>query len=247
MRPYGRHDPGAIHAGHEHPARERRVVGKEARDLRHDPAREAEGAHVRPVARPGPGDDLGHAIAPQIRGRYVDATLETRVVGEEAVAPQLGEPAIEEVEDTHVWTAAGTGARHDVGDAITVDIADGHVHATRERRVVSEEAVVEDLDELTIDVAPEPDVRPAARTGAGNDFRDAIAGHVAARDGHTTRKRRIVGEEARKLRHDAARDPVDAHVRPAAWTGPGDQLVDAIAVDIALRRVPHTRTGRCAV
>ena len=57
------------------------------RDLRHDAAREAEGTHMRPAARPGPGDDLGHAIARQIPGRHGDAARERRVVGDRSSRP----------------------------------------------------------------------------------------------------------------------------------------------------------------
>ena len=49
-RQYGRHDAVEIHGRHVDPAHERRVVGEEARDLRHDAARETEGAHVRRAA-----------------------------------------------------------------------------------------------------------------------------------------------------------------------------------------------------
>ncbi len=67
-----------------HPARERRVVGEEAGDLRHDAAGEAEGAHVRPAAWPGPGDHVREPVTRHVAARHEHAAGEERVVGVEA-------------------------------------------------------------------------------------------------------------------------------------------------------------------
>ena len=112
--PRSRNDLGHAVAGHvpgrhADAARERRVVGEEARDLRHDAARQAEGAHVRPAAGPRPRNDLRHAVARQIPGRHGDPARERRVVREEA--RDLRHDAAREAEGAHVRPAAGPCSR----------------------------------------------------------------------------------------------------------------------------------------
>src|SRR5262249_48282860 len=78
-----------------------------------------------------------------------DAAREARVEGREA--PQQG--AVEAAEDLHVRPAARAGARDDIGVAVAVDVAGGHVDAPGEARIVGQEGpedgqrrAVEDLD-----------------------------------------------------------------------------------------------------
>src|SRR5207237_1129106 len=71
----------------------------------------------------------------------------------------------------------------------------------------------------------------AARAGAGDDVRPAVAVDVAGRDEDAAGEGRGVGVEApHDVRRVARGERLD--VRPAAGAGPGDDVVHAVAVDV---------------
>src|SRR5205807_2416249 len=117
-----------------HPAAEAGRVGEEALEERAIGA--AEDFDVRPAASPGPGDDVRLAVAIDVASGDVDPAGEARVVGEEAHE----ERTVGAAEDLDVRASPGPGAGDDVGDAVAVDVADGHPHAAGEGRIVGHEA-----------------------------------------------------------------------------------------------------------
>src|SRR5262249_24542651 len=97
----------------EDAAEERAVEGEETGVAGR--ARPAEGADVRPAARPGPGNDLGLAVAVRVRSGDGDAAAEGGVVGEELVRER---PVT--AEGAGVRPAAGAGAGDDLGATVAV-------------------------------------------------------------------------------------------------------------------------------
>jgi len=233
--------PVEIAAGDTDAAGERRFVAPEARRPDERSARELEHPHVRAAGRTGAGDDLVDAIAVEVAGADVDAAGERRFVGVEA--REYRERAAVVAERLNVRPASGTGARDDVADSVAVDVAHRHFHTAGEDGLVRVEA--RDL----VQAARETErahLRGAARARAGDDVGESVPVDVAARDRHAARERGIVGEETRELRHRAARQLQHAHMRTAAGSRAGDDLVDAVAVDIAAR-APDRRDERRAV
>ncbi len=80
---------------------------------------------VWPAAGPCAGNDVGLCISVDIGGCHGDAPRECGIVGEEGMDLR----AAFAVENLDVWPAAGPCAGNDVGPAIGVDVAQGHVHA----------------------------------------------------------------------------------------------------------------------
>src|SRR5207244_230224 len=119
------------------------------------------------AAGAGARDDVGLAVAVEVRGRHVDPGSKTGIVSKEA-----GEPAaVFAAENADVGTAAGAGAADDVGEAIAVGVAGGHANAAREARIVGEEIV----QQRVAWAAEDRDVRTAARVGSDDDVVAAIA------------------------------------------------------------------------
>src|SRR5207245_523452 len=81
--------------------------------------------HVRSAAASGAADHVGEAVAVHVAGRDADAAGEVQVVGEEVVE----DGTVLATEDGDVGPAAGVGADDDVGVAVAVDVAGGHVGA----------------------------------------------------------------------------------------------------------------------
>src|SRR5436190_759210 len=107
----------------EKSACEKRVVGKESVNLL---ARDRiEGAHVGTAAGTGAADNIGKAVAIRVARGHADAAGEVDVVGEEAHEPA----AVLAAEHGHVRSAASVGAAADVGEAVAIDVAGGHIDA----------------------------------------------------------------------------------------------------------------------
>src|SRR5262249_59256871 len=134
-------------------------------------ARRVEGLEVGPAAAPGPGHDVAQSVPAQIACGHRAPAGEARVVGEER--PQ--DRAIRTAEDPDVRAAAGAGRGDDVRHAVALDVADRHVHAPGEARVVGEERP----QDRAVEAAHDLDVRTAAGTGPGHDVRHAVPVDVA--------------------------------------------------------------------
>ena len=87
---------------------------------------------MRTAARSHTDDDVGLAVAIEVRRGDVDATRERIREGREAEDRCSGEP----VEDADERAAAGPRRRDDVGSAVTVDVADRHLDRAEILRVV---------------------------------------------------------------------------------------------------------------
>ena len=202
-----------------------RRIGEEAAERVE--VRAAPHPHVRAAAvdRSRPRHDVGEPVPVDVARGDVDPAHEGRVVGEEAA--DLRERRA--VPHPHVRSAPEPRAGDDVGEAVAVDVARGHVHAAGECRVVGEEAA----DWREGHAVPDPDVRSAAGPRAGDDVRAAIAVDVARGDEHASGERRVVREEAADLgeRHAIPH----AHVRAAAGPRPGDDVELPVAVHVAER------------
>src|SRR5581483_6336475 len=119
-----------VRAGEEHAAGEGRIVGHELGD---QGARLAvEHLDVRPAARAGGGDDVGHAVAVHVPGGDADAAAEAGVVGQDR-AHEVG-AAIVDVDHGRPARAgpdgrgrhAGAGQNHVVAVAAVVADPQGH-------------------------------------------------------------------------------------------------------------------------
>jgi hypothetical protein len=76
-------------------------------------------------------------------------------------------------------------------------------------------------------------VRPAAEAGPGDHIRFAVVVHVAGRHLDAAGEGGVVGEEAQQGGTVAAADDLD--VRAAGRPGAGDEVGEAVAVDVAGR------------
>jgi hypothetical protein len=91
---------------------------------------------VRTAGVSGTGDDVGAAVAVEIRRRDANAAAKARVEGEE-----VGEhAAIGAAEDADVRATAFAGPGDYVWTAVAVHIAGGHEHTAGKTRVVGVEA-----------------------------------------------------------------------------------------------------------
>ena len=108
----------------------RRVEGEERPEFLQRSA--VERLDVRAAAGPGPGDDVGIAVAVDVAGGHAHAAGESGGIGEEVVDDVI----VGAAEDLDVRPAAGAGPGNDVGLAVAVDVADGHVDAAGEGRCV---------------------------------------------------------------------------------------------------------------
>src|SRR5207253_6051203 len=100
-------------------------------------------------------------------------------------------------------------------------------YAAGEGPAVSEEA----LDEAAGRAAEDLDVRAAAGAGPGDDVGLAVAVHVARGHGHAAAEERVVGEK--RIDHRPRQAVEDLDVRPAGRARAGDQVGEAVAVDVA--------------
>src|SRR5581483_7808975 len=108
------------------------------------------------------------------------------------------------------------GPGHDVGLAVAGHVAGGDEHAAREARGVGVEA----LEQAAVPAAEDLDVRPAPRTGPGDDVVHTVAVDVAGGHADAAGEDRVVGVEAEPQR------PVgvdDQDLRPAAGVRPGGE------------------------
>src|SRR5204862_6308688 len=129
--------------------------------------RSVENLHVRPAALLRARDNPDGSTAAEGARGHVDPTGEARVVGEETRQQRK----VLAAEDLDVRAAAGAGPGDDVGEAVAVDVAHGHVDAAAEAGVVGEEGADEGAG-LAVD---DLEVRPAAGPGAGDDAGGAAA------------------------------------------------------------------------
>src|SRR5262249_29207414 len=139
-------------------------------------------------AGPGTADDVGAAIAIEITGRHAHAAAEGGAEGEE-VAEELSRGS---AEDAHLRQAARVGATDDVGPAIAVDVAGGHVRAAREQRREREE-VAEHREGLAVEDAH---LRRRAGARGAKDVGHTVAADVADGHANTASEARGEGEEA---------------------------------------------------
>jgi hypothetical protein len=127
----------------------------------------------------------------------------------------------------------GSWPGDDVRQAVTVYVRGGYADGALEGGEVGEEA-----GELG-DAARSPDREdadgPARSGGPGDDFSDAVAVHITARDEHPARKRRSVGVEAGDLGDATAGETEGAHVWSARRTGPRDDVGQAVAGHVGRR------------
>ena len=193
--------------------------------------KETDGRPVRPVecrdlgaaAGPGPGDDVGFAVAVQVAGRDVNAPAEAGVKRVKA----LEDAFVGAGEDLDVGAAARAGASDDVGFAVAVDIPTGHFHAAVECRSVGKKL----SQDRSVGAGEDLYVRPAAGTGAGNDVGVAIVVHVAGGDIHAAGEIGLIGIKAINQSQSSA--VVHLDVRAAAGAGGDDQVWHAVAVHVA--------------
>src|SRR5436190_1596432 len=133
-------------------------------------------------------------------------------------------------------TAPGGG--DDVEDAVLVRVAGCHADAAGEGLIVSEEAVPDQGARALKDL----DVRPAARVGARDDSGPATAGPIARGDKQPAAEARLVRPELPQQRSVAA--VVDADERRHAGAGGGDDVGNAVAVEVADRHADAAREAR---
>src|SRR5262249_55611867 len=124
------------------------------------------------------------------------------------------------------------GAGDDVGNAVTVDVAGGYVHAGSEERAIG----VEIADHLPCATAKNPDVWAGARPRPGDDVGIAVAVHVAGGHVDAAGERRRVGIETGNLvglpDGERARPVKDLDIRPAARPNAGDDIGVAVVVNV---------------
>src|SRR5262245_42960815 len=172
-----------VDAGDARPAEEGGLVGEKAQDRRVARPERLDVPARRP--RPGAGDDLGIAVAVEVRRADGDAAAEA-LVGEER-AHQRARGSAE-----HLDVGGQTRRADDhVEEAVAIDVAPGHVHAAEEA-IEGEEAhhfrAVRAAEHL--DVATR---RPGARPD--DDVADTVAVDVPDPDGHAAQEP-WEGEEA---------------------------------------------------
>src|SRR5262249_33868251 len=90
-------------------------------------------------------------------------------------------------------------------------------------------------DHRPVGPAEDPDVRPAARAGAGDDVREAVAVDVGRGDEHPATERGRIGEKAADGAGQELERPAVKYfdVRPASRAGGGNDVRNAVAVDVA--------------
>src|SRR5262249_42757717 len=109
-------------------------------------------------------NELRFPVSIQVSCVNSNAVVEVCAKREEA----LEQGPVLAAEDFHVGSAAGACPGDDVGEAVAVDVAGGHVDAALEVRIVREET-----GEQVVDVGrvEDLDVRTAARAGRHDDVR----------------------------------------------------------------------------
>src|SRR5439155_1408965 len=142
------------------------VVGVEGEEPRLDVVAVAvHHAHVGAAGLAGAGDDLVLPVAVDVAGGDVEHTNECgRIVKE----PAAGRAVLEE--DADVRAAARACARHDLGCAVTVDVARRHAHTAHEPAVVGEEPAA---DRRPVG-GPHAHMGPAAVAGARHQPAPAV-------------------------------------------------------------------------
>ena len=127
------------------------------------------------------GNDIRAPVAVDVPNRDVDAARESRRVREELEErddASRGGGGV--AEDPDVGPAAATSPGDDLGHPVAVDVATRDEHPAREGGMVGEEAG-QLGHRVPGGVEPEdPDVRPAAGAGAGDDLVTPVAVEVAA-------------------------------------------------------------------
>src|SRR5689334_21571947 len=134
----------------------------------------------------GTGDDLRVAVKKQIAGCDSDTTGDIRRRGVEAAKRARNLLAGDAVEDPHVRSTTGTGARDDVREAVTGDIAGGNVDAAGESHVIG----VEGPDHRTGDAVEDLHEWRPDTTGTKDDVRDSIAVDIGGSDMKSAAPRR---------------------------------------------------------
>src|SRR5207244_7711043 len=127
----------------------------------------AEDADAGRIARPFADNDVAETIAVHVADGGVEPGPRAGVEGEEAG----DDLEIDAAENDDLRPAAGAGAGDEVGRAVAVEVAGGHVDAAAERGGVGEH--VADGGEVL--AAEDADARPAAGAGAKADVGEAIA------------------------------------------------------------------------
>src|SRR5262249_11331909 len=131
------------------------------------------------------------------------------------------------VEDFDVGPAAVARAGDDIGEAVVIDVGRADADAAAEGRAIGKKAA----QERQVLAAEDFDVRPAARSGPGDDIHETVAVDVAGRNEYAAGESGAVGKEAVEERQVLAAEDFD--VWSAAGAGPRDYVVDAVAVDVA--------------
>src|SRR5207249_9832021 len=122
---------------------------------------------------------------------------------------------------------AGPGPGHDLGLAVAVGVAGGHVHPAAEVRVEG----VEGLHHGAGAAVEHDNLRRAAVARPGDDLGHAVAGHVAECDVDPAAEGRVKGVEGEEHLPGDAIEHVDE--RGTVHPGPGDRLGDAVAGQVA--------------
>src|SRR5262249_42557532 len=136
--------------------------------------------HMRAPARAGPSHDVDQAIVIEVGRRHTHAALECRNVGKETAHFSAGRS----VKYLHVRAAARAGAHDDVGHAVAIQVAAGNIHAAKECGAKCHEAA----DKYAGGTVEHLNVRPAARTRAGDNVGHAIAVNIGAADRYSAHK-----------------------------------------------------------
>jgi hypothetical protein len=189
-------------------AGKRGIVGEEAGDL--VTVHAAPDAHVRAATGPGPGDDVGAAVAIDVRGRDVDAAGKRGIVGEEAGDLEEGRA----VPHAHPRRGPRARAGDDIGPAIARHVAGGDTHATRKRGVVGEDAP--DLGQ--VGAVPHADMRAATRPCTRHDIELSVPVHVPERHAHAAGESGGIGDQ-RAFGAGGIEDPHGGRHRSGAAAG----------------------------
>jgi len=234
-----RHDVAArVRSGQSHGPGECREVREEADQFRRTARTDLEDPNwsAYPVRS---GDNLGDPIAGDIATgdvhaiahRWIDYAFDiapARVVCVEA--GELRDRPAAQAECTNVRSTAWSRRGDDVRHAVAVHVSGGNADGPLECGEVGEETgQLRDAPRAT-DL--EHANGAAFACGTGDDLGQAVAVDVARGDEHSARERRRIGVEAGNL-VDAACETECAHVRTAAGSCGGDDVGQAVAVDVA--------------
>src|SRR5262249_12436042 len=156
-------------------------------------------------------------------GCDADAAVESRIVDEEIAVQLAGLAGV----NLDFRLATGALADDHVGKAIAIDVAAGDEDASGEVGAKRKHA----LQKGEIGSAKDFDMRPAPRTGAGDDVGESIVIHIARADARSTGECLAIRVETLQQREIGAAEHLD--VGPAAGPGTGNDVRPAVAIDVA--------------